>query len=134
MSQQKSTVEQFYKALGSGDSGAMSALIADDIVATAHGSSLLSGQRGYAEVLEALGMLSQITKNGIRFEVISMTEEENRVSCEVAGTSELVTGQAYNNEYHFLFRFRDGLISSIDEYFDTKLVDELFGPIMQAAE
>ena len=131
MSPHKTAVDGFFRALGSGDSAAMSSLISEDVVATAHGSSLMSGQRNYSEVLEALTMLSQVTKEGIEFEILSMTEEENRVSCEAVGTSVLVTGQGYNNRYHFLFRFSGGQISTIDEYFDTKLVDELFGPIVQ---
>jgi len=126
----KKIVEAFFEALGSGDAEAMSTLISEDIVAVAHGSSLLSGQRDREAVLEAVGMLAQVTKSGVDFEILSMTEEDERVSCEAQGASVLVTGQDYNNRYHFLFRVRDRQICSIDEYFDTKLVDELLVPIM----
>ena len=135
MSQHKQIIEAFFRALGAGDEEAMSTLVSEDIVAMAHGSSLMSGQRDRTELLAAVNMLAQATENGVEFEILSMTEEEDRLSCEAQGKSVLVTGQNYNNRYHFLFRLRDGRIYSIDEYFDTKLVDELLTPLMtQAAE
>lgn len=130
MSANKQLIERFYKALGSGDGDAMASIISEDIVATAHGTCVMSGQRTYEEVIEALSLLANVTQNGIDFTILSMTEEEDRISCEVSGESVLVTGQDYNNRYHFMFRLRDERIVSIDEYFDTKLVDELFLPLV----
>lgn len=128
----KSVVEAFFRALGSGNAQAMAGLVTQDIVAVAHGTSVASGTRDYEGVIAALELLRQTTTDGITFEIISMTEEEDRISCEVQGSSTLVTGQPYNNRYHFLFRLKAGRICRIDEYFDTKLVDEVMGPMFES--
>lgn len=58
------------------------------------------------------------------YKIHSMTAEEDRVAVEFEGIGKLKIGKDYNNLYHFLFTFRDGLIVSIKEYFDTLYVIE----------
>ena len=130
MQNHKATVEKFLDALGNGDGETLATLITEDIAAICTGTSMLSATRGYAEVVGVAGMLKQITQNGIAFKILTMTAEADRVSCEAEGTSTLVNGVAYNNQYHFLFFFRDGKVCKIKEYIDTKLADATLGALM----
>jgi len=132
-SEHKALARAFIDALSRGDVDAMDRVIAPDIVADAKGTSVLSVVRDRDQVLEAVAGLKASTKNGIAFDIVSLTEEGDRVVCETRGSSELLTGQPYNNEYVFIFTIRDGRICGIREYFDTKLVDETMGPLLGAA-
>lgn len=123
----------FLNALGSGDGATLRGVIAEDIKAVCTGTSILSGTREYAEIVAALDIFPTVTKGGLRFEIISMTAEEDRVSVEAQGHCELVTGAAYNNQYHFLFHIRDGRIYLLKEYIDTKLTDQLLAPLFAGA-
>ncbi len=131
-SEGKRTVRAFIDALSRGDVAAMNEVITEDIVAEAKGTSVLSTTRGHAETLEAVAGLKASTRNGIAFDIVSLTEEGDRVVCETKGSSELVTGAPYNNEYVFIFTLREGRVCGIREYFDTKLVDETMGPMLAA--
>ena len=50
----------------------------------------------------------------------------DHVVVEHAGRSETPDGRQYNNNYCWVFAFRDGLIREVREYMDTQLVTETF--------
>jgi len=129
----KAVVRTFIAALGSGDADTLAKVMDPDIQAVCTGNHVLSGTRGFAEVCGAAGMLGMMTKNGIEFTILNLTAEDDRVACEVAGTSVLATGQEYNNQYHFLFFLRDGKVVRMMEYMDSLLVETLLGPLVRAA-
>ena len=133
MSDNKRLVTAFMQALGKGDAAAMKPLLADDMVAICTGTCLLSGSRNAAEILAAMGMLMQATKNGIEFKILNLTAEEDRVAVEAEGYSTLVTGTPYNNQYHFLFFIRNGKVYRLKEYMDTKMVQDCLGPLVAGA-
>ncbi len=126
----KQIARSFMNALSTGDVEAMSGIISKDIEALTTGTSVLSTNRNYDAVLEAVAGLKQATKNGIAVEIISLTEEGDRVVCEWKGSSEILTGTPYNNEYVFIFRIADGKVHRMTEYMDTKLADEVMGPML----
>jgi uncharacterized protein len=130
MPDNKQVVREFLQALGTGDAPRMMPLLADNIEAVAMGTCLMSGTRNKEQILSTLGLLSQSVKNGIDFKILHLTAEEDRVAAEVAGSSTMVTGGPYNNNYHFLFFIRNGQIYKIKEYFCTKLVEDTFGPLL----
>lgn len=129
----KAVVRNFLKYLGAGDAKGMSSVITDDIEAICTGTSILSTTRNRAAVLEAAAMLAHAIPHGLKFEILNLTAEDDRVSCEVKGHATLATGSPYNNEYHFLFFLREGKICRIKEYLDTRLVDEVFKPLQATA-
>lgn len=129
----KTVVRQFIECLGRGDVAGIETVIAPGIKAVCTGTSVLSGSRGHADICAAAAALSQMTRNGIEFHILSMTAEDDRVSCEAEGRSELVNGRAYNNEYHFLFYIEGGRIVGIREYMDSRLVDDALGPLLSGA-
>lgn len=132
MPDNKTIVKNFLAALGRGDVDALRGLLSEDAVAICTGTSLVSGTRSYAEICATAGMLGAIARSGIDFEILSMTAEDDRVSCEVQGHATLINGAAYDNQYHFLFFVRGGRIFRIKEYIDTKLADAVLAPLLQS--
>jgi ketosteroid isomerase-like protein len=128
----KAVARAFLVALGRADTARVSAVLHPDCRAIATGTCALSGHRDRDAVLATVDMLSQATREGIAFSIISMTAEEDRVSAEVEGRSILASGAPYNNQYHFLFRIRGGRITELKEYFCTKLVEDVLLPGMSA--
>jgi hypothetical protein len=126
----KQVVRDFIRALGRGDVDGIAATLDPDVKAIATGTCFMSGTRDRGMILSAAKTLDSITQNGIDFEILSMTAEDDRVSAEAKGRSTLVNGTPYDNEYHFLFTVRDSLIVQIREYFCTKLTEDAFAPIL----
>jgi ketosteroid isomerase-like protein len=49
------------------------------------------------------------------------------VIVEHSGRNVLPDGRRYDNNYCWVFRFKDGLIQEVREYMDTQLITETFG-------
>jgi uncharacterized protein len=56
------------------------------------------------------------------------------VVVEHSGRNELPDGRRYDNNYCWVFRFRNGLIQEVREHMDTQLVTETFGPDQPPAD
>jgi uncharacterized protein len=52
-------------------------------------------------------------------ELTNLVTSGDAVAIEWHAIVKSVTGKAYDNEYAFFFKFRDGLIVSVREYFDS---------------
>lgn len=55
-----------------------------------------------------------------------ITAEGDRVAVESRTQGTTPDGRTYTNEYHYLFRFRDGKILKVKEYMDTQAAAEFF--------
>ncbi len=128
----KRVARQFLEALGRGDGEAVDRLLTADCVAVCTGTSIVSRTRERDEIVRTAAYFKRTMKEGVRFEILATTAEEDRVAVECEGFSELNNGVAYNNQYHFLFYLRDGKICKLKEYMDTKLADEVMRPIIAA--
>ncbi|MGH9158697.1 MAG: nuclear transport factor 2 family protein [Vicinamibacteraceae bacterium] len=133
MEDNKAIAIRWLESVGSGDIEAFKALVTDDVVHEVMGTSVLSGVRTLDDLVELAEGLFQATKNGLRFDILDVTAEEDRVAVHFEGSSELLNGSVYNNAYHLLFRLRDGKVCRVWEYTDTKYVDEVLGPLLAQA-
>jgi uncharacterized protein len=124
---------KFVEALGACDAQAVRSVISDDVVAVAKGTGIGAGTRNYAEIIAVFEMFSQVTKTGLNPKILSVTAEDDRVVVEWEGNCTLVNGAQYNNQYIHVFFLRDGKIYKLNEYFDTKLTNEVLGPLMGGA-
>lgn len=127
----KQLARDLLAAVGRFDAEALAGLVTEDIVLNVPGSSCLSGQIPASELPKVMGYLFRLFPQGIRLEVIEVTAEDDRVACRAEAHATTSDGDAYNNEYHFLLRFRDGRICETYEYMDTLLVDRIFGPVVE---
>jgi ketosteroid isomerase-like protein len=62
---------------------------------------------------------------GLHFEILNMTAEEDRVAVEATSRGLHASGKLYANHYHFLFHLRDGKIAVMKEFMDTELATEV---------
>jgi ketosteroid isomerase-like protein len=130
IAENKRVVLEWLRAGSSGDVDAVASVTADELVYTVKGTALISGERDKAGLLEVVAMIAQFVNGRLVLENMLLTAEEDRVSVEATGRSELVDGRPYNNIYHMLFFVRDGKVRELHEYIDTKYADETLGPLM----
>jgi ketosteroid isomerase-like protein len=126
----KALAKRWIDAVTAGDVEAFRFAMAEDGHHEVPGTCFMSGIRTRDEASQAIGLITSLTKNGLTLNILSMTAEDDRVSAEAQGECELLNGTLYNNRYHFLFVMRGDHIVSIKEFVDTKLVDEVLGPLM----
>lgn len=55
----------------------------------------------------------------MRFDILSVTAEDDRVAVEAASTAELRNGKTYRNRYVFMFTARHGKLAGVKEYSDS---------------
>lgn len=115
----------FFDALQRGDADAIANTYSDDGTVTTMGNTLISGTRTKEQTRDfASGVLSAFPE-GLTFEVLTMTAEEDRVAVEATSTGRHVSGQDYHNHYVFLFTWREGQLLQLKEYLDTELVTDV---------
>ena len=79
---------------------------------------------------EAVRALAHKTEGGhtaAKLTILGTVAEANKVCVEARGNMTLQDGRPYQNTYHHMLEFKDGLIYRIHEYFDTAYVRKLFG-------
>lgn len=129
IAENKQVVLDFYEAGARGDMDACLDLLSDDVTWTNIGTTRLSGTyTGKQNLMEQLlGPLFGQLKAGISSEIKRLTAEGDIVVAQTSGTAETIDGTPYNNTYCQIIRIHDGKIVEVKEYFDTALVDLVFG-------
>jgi uncharacterized protein len=121
----KRVLERFFAAMSAGDVEAIVNSYAEDGKLHTMGRTLISGVFDRSQIAGAAGRIFEIFPDGIRFTIHTMTAEEDRVAIEAESFGRHVSGQHYNNKYHFLARLRDGKIVSFKEYCDTEHITDV---------
>jgi len=121
----KKRVEAFFAAMNSSDSAAIVAAYADDGFVQTMGHTLISGKFTKAQITAAAGAIFESFPQGIRFTISAMTAEAERVAVEAESDGMHISGKRYQNEYHFLFQFRNGELVTLKEYMDTERVTDV---------
>ena len=121
----KDAVHAFFAALNRSDMSAVADMYAEDGKVHTMGSTLISGTNSKADIQAFGGGVLEAFPQGLQFTIHAITAEEDRVAVQAESTGQHVSGQPYNNHYHFLFRFRDGELVSLHEYMDTELVTDV---------
>jgi hypothetical protein len=124
---------EFFAALSRADVAKLAELYADDFELWTAGTLPFSGTRGKAEALEGMNFVASMFPKGIRFEILAMTAEGERVAVEAESHGVHVSGRPYHNQYHFLVVIRDGKIRRFKEYMDTMHADDVLVKASQAA-
>lgn len=71
---------------------------------------------------------------GLEMKVVSCIAEGDRAALEVVSAGDLKNGRKYRQEYHMLFSFKDGKISSVREYLDTQHANDVWAAPLTADE
>ncbi|MEM0952884.1 MAG: nuclear transport factor 2 family protein [Pseudomonadota bacterium] len=121
----KQAVTRFFDALNRSDMAAVADSYAEDGKVYTMGNTLISGVNSKADIKAFGAGVLEAFPAGLQFTVHAITAEEDRVAVQAESNGQHASGQAYNNHYHFLFRFRDGELISLHEYMDTELVTDI---------
>ena len=124
MSNNEQTARAFFDAMSDGGFSAVQLFFTDDYVYWAP---------GFGEIQDDIMTFDRIVKehapDGIRMIVHGVTSEGDRVAVEAESVGTLSNGVKYNNLYHYLLEFRDGKISKVKEYCDSKHLADVWGPL-----
>ena len=129
----KALARDFLEALCAGDVERLKPLMCEDIEAVAMGNAAICGTRRYQDILATMAAFPLLTEDGLNPRILSMTAEEDRVAVEWAGDARLRNGARYANRYAMVFHVRAGKVRLLNEYFCTKLADEVLAPLLLAA-
>jgi ketosteroid isomerase-like protein len=61
--------------------------------------------------------------------IVGTTAEGERVAVEAKGNFEFADGRVYRNDYHQLYKVRDGRVIGVREYLDLRVTEAVFGPM-----
>jgi ketosteroid isomerase-like protein len=109
------------RALETGDPSDLAADFTDDFCWVMPASVPRAGaHQGVDEVLEFLrGGLGLFEHGTVRTELVSMIGEDDYIAARIRCTGRSAKGRDYDNQYHILFRVRDGKISELWDFQDT---------------
>lgn len=118
--QNKERAEAFIAAMSRGDAKAIVDAYADDGHVHTMGNTLISGKYTKVQISAFASGVLDAFPQGIKFTITGMTAEGERVAVEAVSDGMHASGRRYQNEYHFLFIFRDGKLLTLKEYMDTE--------------
>lgn len=127
----KAVALHFLETMGSNDPEGAAATLAPGAVTETMGTGRFSGERSADNVAAAIEAFKQLMPSGLRFTVKTVTAEGDRVVIEADGDALSSAGTRYANSYVFAFTLADGKITRINEYFCTRLADEVLWPLAE---
>jgi ketosteroid isomerase-like protein len=127
----KQVAVKFVEAMGKNDPEGLAACLAPDAVAVAMGTTKFAGKRDYDMMVRGVEQFKQILPEGLQFDILSATADGDRVAVEARGNGTTAQGKPYHNTYCFMITLKDGLITHVNEYFCTKLADEVLWPMVE---
>jgi len=121
----KKVVSAFLDAMNRGDTAAILDAYAEDGGVWTMGNTLISGKYGKAQIKEFADGIYQAFPEGLRFHVLGMIAEGDKVAVEAESDGAHSSGVNYHNHYHFLFTLREGKVLQMKEYMDTEMATEV---------
>jgi ketosteroid isomerase-like protein len=115
----KEIARRFFDRLSGGDIDGLMSLFADSYTCWTAGTLPFSGTHPRDVIPAMVEGVTGVFPEGLEFTVRTVTAEGDRVSVEAESRGKHVSGQVYDQRYHYLFVIRDGKICEAKEYFDT---------------
>lgn len=116
----KEIAKSYFTALTDGDVDKLDKILADDlaywVVGTLPG---LSGTHRKSELMGMIGPFASMWEGPLLFEIVDAIAEGDKVVLEARNNGTRKDGRRYQNKYSVIFKFKDGRITHIREYFDT---------------
>lgn len=130
----KETIRRIYAALETGDRSVFGDSVHPDYAWVLTGRSNWSRRFDGQETVrrDLLAPLFNLFADTYTARAVNLIAEGDQVVAEVRGSVLAKSGQRYDNEYCFIFRFRDGKIFEVVEYCDTALGERALGPYEDA--
>ncbi|MDE0950120.1 MAG: nuclear transport factor 2 family protein [Halioglobus sp.] len=121
----KAIVKKFFAALNCGDVDFVVNAYAEAGSIQTMGNTLISGIFTRDEVAATAGGIFDVFPDGLKFSILGMVSESDKVAVEATSEGKHISGQIYSNEYHFLFEFQNGKLLKLKEYLDTERVTDV---------
>lgn len=127
LEERKDKLRRAFQGLNTGNPGEWLGLFADDLVWRATPSEVFpSVLRGKQEVVTKLfGALGAKLAAPLRIHVDELIGEGDRIVALAHGEAKTKRGEAYDQSYCFIFRFRGDQVVEVDERFDSALVNRV---------
>ena len=123
--QNKQTIIDFFDQMSNGNVKGFVDLYHEGGAVWTSGNTLISGTQKKAAIQEFAGGIYDAFPEGLKFKIISMTAEDDRVAVEAESEGMHVSGVKYQNFYHFLFILKDSKVLLLKEYMDTEKVTDI---------
>jgi ketosteroid isomerase-like protein len=117
----KSIARQFIDYLRAQDFEGVTSLMSDDMTWW----DVMRGTLSNADYLDAAKKFGEFYQTPIQLTIHGMTAEEDRVAIELESYVKMKKDLIYNNTYHILLTLKDGKITSVREYLNTKHVMDI---------
>ena len=121
----KQRTRTFFVALQRADADAIADTYSDDGRVITMGNTLISGTRKKEETRAFAAGVLEAFPEGLVFDILNMTAEEDRVAVEATAEGKHASGQVYRNHYHFLFTWKEGQLLELKEFLDTEMVTDV---------
>ena len=128
----KAVVRKFIEAMGTSDAATAATCLSHDAYTLAKGYGKFAGVREYDTIVGTIDAFKTLLPTGLCPEFKSFIAEGDRVVVEFEGNSTTCDGQPYNNQYCMVFTLADGKIKQVNEYFCTKLADDVLWPLVES--
>ena len=112
MEENKKIVQAFFTAMNNGDVETIVNAYADDGYVWTMGQTLISGKYSKQQIQDAAGGIFEAFPEGLLFTIDGMVAEGEKVAVEAHSSGQHVSGQVYENQYHFLFTFEKGKLNN----------------------
>ena len=132
--QNKQVVLDFIDAMGTSDPVKADKCLAPDAFTDAKGFCKLSGVRHRDTIVGTISAFNTLLPTGLCPDVKRVIAEGDSVAVEFEGNATTMDGQAYNNQYCMVFTVIGGQITQVNEYFCTKLAEDVLWPSVQAMQ
>lgn len=129
--QNRQVAIKFVEAMGANDAEGVRECFAPDGVTVAMGTTRFSGVRTLDQVVAGVEAFKQMMPEGLKFTILSVSGDADRVIVEAEGNAVTCDGQPYRNNYCMVLTMENGKIKLANEYFCTKLADEVLWPLAE---
>ena len=123
--QNKQIIIDFFDQMSNGNVKGFVDLYHEGGAVWTSGNTLISGTQKKAAIQEFAGGIYDAFPEGLKFKIISMTAEDDRVAVEAESEGMHISGVKYQNFYHFLFILKDSKVLLLKEYMDTEKVTDI---------
>jgi ketosteroid isomerase-like protein len=121
----KEVCRRLLAAVGRNDIAAQIACFQEGGRIVTMGSTCYSGVTQMETLRALVGEVTNIFPDGLEMTIHNIIGEGDCVAVEAESHGTHISGKHYNNKYHLLFHFKDGLIREMKEYFDTELTTKI---------
>ena len=122
---------RFVKAMGENDTETFADCLAPEAEAVAMGTTKFRGARSREMMIGGVEAFKTILPDGLRFDIGKVTAGLDGAAVECKGNGVTSEGTPYPNEYCFVLEIADGKVTHVDEYFCSKMADEVLWPLVQ---